>query len=263
MPLRAGVPMPDRRNARESHDDGAHRAREDELARWLQFDPEPEPIPCDAEARRQLARLSIELSGAEETLLARYLGMLFAANERFNLTRIDRTSAWSRHVVDSLSLLAPIDSTEQVETAVDVGSGGGLPALPLAIARPDISWTLVESTVKKARFLDAVAKKLGLANVAVVETRAETLAHGPLRERFDLATSRAVAPLEELVRLSVPFLKIGGLMLAIKGGRAPEEVANAKQALHALHAAVVGEIKTETNTIVVVEKRRKSPAKFP
>jgi len=253
--------MTDELPNRASRPDAA--AREAELAQWLAFDPEPEPIPCDPTARELFARLSIELDPAEERALARYLGMLFLANERFNLTRIDRDSAWTRHVVDSLSLLAPLASLDRVERAIDVGSGGGLPAIPLAIARPDIGFTLLEATGKKARFLEAVSRRLGLRNVAVLHDRAEKAARGPLREQFDVATSRAVGGLADLALWSVPFLRVGGLMLAIKGERAGEEVAAAKQPLYELHAAVVGEIRTETNTIVVVEKQRKTPAKFP
>ncbi len=238
-------------------------AREAELAEWLRFEPEPPAIPCDPDARALLGRLGIEISAEEEQLLARYLGMLFAANERFNLTRIERDSAWSRHVVDSLTLLAPMAEMAQLTHGVDVGSGGGLPAIPLAIARRDIGWTLIEATGKKARFLDAVARKLGLQNVAVVQERAEKAARTSLRESFDVATSRAVGGLSELVVYSIPFLKVGGLMLAIKGERAAEEIAIAKQPLYELHAAVVGEIRTETNTIVAIEKQRKTPSKFP
>ena len=238
-------------------------AREAELNQWLAFDPEPEGIPCDDAARAQLARLGVELSKEEESQLARYLGMLFATNERINLTRIEKESAWTRHVVDSLTLLGPLASLEKVETAIDIGSGGGLPAIPLAVARPDIAFTLLESTGKKARFLEAVAARLGLGNIAVVQGRAETIARGPLREKFDVATSRAVGALDGLAMISIPFLRIGGVMFAIKGERAPEEIAAAKQTLYELHSAVVGEVRTETNTIVAIEKQRKTPAKFP
>ena len=238
-------------------------AREAELSNWLAFDPEPEAIPCDTMAREMLERASIELDAEEERALGRYLGMLFLANERFNLTRIERESAWARHIVDSLSLLGPLASIERVERVIDIGSGGGLPAIPLAIARPDIGFTLLEATGKKVRFLEAVAHRLGLRNVAVIQDRAERAAHGPLREQFDVATSRAVGGLADLALWSVPFLRVGGLMLAIKGERAGEEIVSAKQPLYELHAAVVGELRGQTNTIVVVEKQRKTPAKFP
>jgi 16S rRNA (guanine527-N7)-methyltransferase len=238
-------------------------AREAELAEWLSFEPEPESIPCDPDAREMLARIGVSLSEEEERLLARYLGMLFAANERFNLTRIERASAWSRHVVDSLTLLAPLDAMEGVARGIDIGSGGGLPAIPLAIARPDIAWTLVESTGKKARFLEAVARRLGLANVRVVQERAEKAARTAMRESFDVATSRAVGALGDLALWTVPFLKIGGLMLAIKGERAGEEIVAAKQALYELHAAVIEQLRGDSNTIVVIEKLRKTPSKFP
>lgn len=238
-------------------------AREAELARWLAFDPEPDPIPCDPPAGEALARTGIEIDAAEESRLARYLGMLFVTNERFNLTRIDRESAWLRHVVDSLTLLAPLASIESAANAIDIGSGGGLPAIPLAIARPDIRWTLVEATAKKARFLEAVVARLGLGNVTVLNERAENAARGKMRESFDVATSRAVSGLADLALISVPFLRVGGVMLAIKGERAGEEIQAAKQPLYELHASVVGEIRNESNTIVVVEKNRKTPSKFP
>lgn len=253
----------DERRSRGRADPEALAAREAELSRWLEFSPEPPSIPCDASAREALARMGIEVTAEEEALLARYLGMLFAANERFNLTRIDAESAWSRHIVDSLTLLAPLASLERLESGIDIGSGGGLPGIPLAIARSDIAWTLVESTAKKARFLEAVARRLGLANVSVVQERAEHAARGALRERFDVATSRAVGALDGLARISIPFLRIGGVMLAIKGARAPEEVVAAKQDLYELHSTVVGELRNETNTIIVIEKQRKTPAKFP
>jgi 16S rRNA (guanine527-N7)-methyltransferase len=238
-------------------------AREAELVQWLTFNPEPAAINCDAASRSTLLEMGVELSSSEEELLARYLGMLFATNERFNLTRIDAESAWSRHIVDSLTLLAPLASIEDARAGIDVGSGGGLPGIPLAIARPDIAWTLVESTGKKARFLEGVARKLGLTNVAVLQERAEVAARGASREAFDVATSRAVGALDGLAQISIPLLRVGGLMLAIKGERAPEEVVAAKQTLYELHAAVVGELRTASNTIIVIEKRRKTPAKFP
>jgi len=237
--------------------------REAVLAGWLAFDPEPAPIPCDDAARAQLVRLGIEVLPDEEALLARYLGMLFVTNEKINLTRIDAASAWSRHVIDSLTLLAPLASLEDATRGVDIGSGGGLPAIPLAITRPDIAWTLIESTAKKARFLKAVVRALGLRNVTVVQSRAEAAARTAMRESFDVATSRAVSALSDLALLSIPLLRIGGVMLAIKGERAHEEIAAAKQPLYELHAKVVGELRTETNTVVAIEKERKTPAKFP
>lgn len=237
--------------------------REAELAAWLRFDPEPPAIACDEASRALLERLGIALESGEEAQLGRYLGMLFETNERFNLTRIDAADAWSRHVADSLTLLAPLASIEPVATVVDIGSGGGLPAIPLAIARPEVSFTLVESTAKKARFLEAVAGRLELSNVTVFHGRAEALCRSERRESFDVATSRAVGALAELATVSIPLLRIGGVMLAIKGERAEGEVAEAKQRLYELHAAVAGTVRSELNTIVAIEKLRKSPAKFP
>ena len=97
----------------------------------------------------------------------------------------------------------------------------------------------------------------------MLHERAERAARGPLRETFDVATSRAVGGLGDLALISVPLLRIGGIMLAIKGERASEEIAAAKQVLYELHASVAAEMRGETNTIVAVEKNRKTPAKFP
>ncbi len=237
------------------------RARAQELSEWLQFSPAPEPIARDAATLAQLQAQGIELEERELQLLERYLGLLFATNARFNLTAITREDAWNRHVLDSLSLLAPLDALE-VARAMDLGSGGGLPGIPLAICRSDIEWTLVEATTKKAHFLTAVVEHLGLPNVTVLQARAETTSQNGIGEVLDVVVARAVGAFGPLAQLAVPYLRIGGVLLAIKGDRAAEEVMDAKARLHALHAQVINQIRTPTNTIVVMEKIRKTPAKY-
>jgi 16S rRNA (guanine527-N7)-methyltransferase len=147
---------------------------------------------------------------------------------------------------------------------LDVGSGGGLPALPLAIALPERQFTLLEATGKKARFLSETARALGLDNVSVICERAETFgqqAEG--RARFDAVTSRAVSRLSVLLELTLPFVRVGGLALALKGERAELEIQDAERALKVLGGTVSGVERTSTGTIVRIAKTAPTPAKYP
>ena len=209
--------------------------------------------------------LQIELEPAEIDRLGGFLSLLLEANERFNLTRItDHESAWMRHIGDSLTLL-PLIASARASRVIDIGSGGGLPALPLAITLPDVSFVLVESTGKKATFLQSTAAALGLGNVSVINGRAEEIGRDRdrHREQYDIVTARAVGKLNVLLELTTPLARVGGHVLAIKGERANEEIAEAKPALHALHCHVTNTLRTETGTIVTIEKQRRTPKLYP
>ena len=225
--------------------------------------PAPPPPPPDDFAR-DVEQLGVRLDQRDIELFSRFLALLLHANESINLTAItDPPQAWRRHILDSLTLLPYIISAGARRIA-DVGSGGGLPGVPLAIALPDVQVTLVEATGKKARFLTRAAQELGLGNVKVIAERAETIGRDQAhRERYDLAIARALGPLNVLLELTVPLVKVGGNVLAIKGEKAPAEIAAAKQALHMLHAAVAGSIATPTGTLVIIEKLRTTPRKYP
>jgi len=187
--------------------------------------------------------------------LGDYLALLLAMNERLNLTAIlEETAAWERHILDALTLLphlAPLAATARV---ADLGSGGGVPALPLAIARPDLAFTLIESTQKKCAFLEDAAHALSLTNVTVVAERAETVGKGPLRGTFDAVTARALARLELLVPLAAPLLGPLGKMHFIKGQRADEELAGAAKVLRQKRIRHVETHATPTGRIVLLEK---------
>lgn len=208
--------------------------------------------------------LAIVFEGDEVERLGRFLGLLLEANTRFNLTAIrDPQQAWMRHIFDALTLL-PLVVSAEAERVIDIGSGGGVPGLPLAIVLPGVGFTLVEATGKKAEFLREAAGELGLGNVKVVQERAETLGQDrAYRERFDVVTARAVGRLNVLLELTAPLAAVGGHVLAVKGGKAEEEIVEAKQALHQLHCAVVDRVRTATGTIVVIEKLRKTPRMYP
>ncbi len=126
-------------------------------------------------------------------------------NERVNLTAItDPAEAWTRHILDALTLVPLMADLAEGSAVLDVGSGGGVPGIPMAIARPDLAFTLVEATQKKAAFLTAVSAALGLTNVTVLAERAEVL--GPtMRARFDVVTARAVGRLVALVPTHHPL----------------------------------------------------------
>ncbi len=212
-----------------------------------------------------LALQHIELDSGDQERLAAHLDALLEANERFNLTAVrDPAQAWVRHVADSLSLV-PFVAEAGVRHAVDLGSGGGFPGIPLAIAMPDVRFTLVESVGKKARFLQETIDRLGLANAQVSQARAEDLAafRTGVREQLDAVVCRAVGSLATLVELAVPLLKVDGLLLAIKGEKAPEEIAAAERALHELHAEVAATHRTPTGTIVAVRKLMKTSRLYP
>ncbi len=214
---------------------------------------------------RTLAEQHIELDPGDEDRLAVHLDALLEANERFNLTAVrDPEQAWVRHVADSLSLV-PFVAEAGVREALDLGSGGGFPGIPLAIAMPEVQWTLVESVGKKARFLQETIERLGLANVRVQQARAEDLAafKTGVREQMDAVVCRAVGGLASLVELAVPLLKVDGLLLAIKGEKAPEEIAAATRALRELHAEVAATHRTPTGTVVAVRKLAKTSRLYP
>lgn len=216
----------------------------------------------------QLESLEIQLEADEVERLSSYLAVLLEANKQFNLTAITNPDqAWMRHILDSLTLL-PFVLESKAQQVMDVGSGGGLPGIPLAIAMRQVQFTLLEATGKKAKFLQQTASVLGLKNVHVINDRAENVgrevAQGMThRDRYDVVIARAVGGLSVLLELTIPLARVGGLVLAMKGAKAQEEVSAAKQALHRLHAQVVEIAETPTGRIVIIEKIRPTPRTYP
>jgi len=174
------------------------------------------------------ARGGVNLQNQQREKISRYLELLLAANARMNLTRIvDPKSAEILHVGDALTVLPFLPATSH--RLADVGSGGGVPGIILAIARPDARVTLIEATKKKAEFLKTAIDELGLTNVTVEPIRAEEAGRSELRESFDVAVARAVATLDWLAEWMLPLVKKGGVMLAMKGQKAADELAGARR----------------------------------
>lgn len=163
---------------------------------------------------------------------------------------------WERHV---LNCAVVTDAIPEGATVCDIGSGAGLPGLVLAIRRPDLQVTLVEPLLRRTTFLEEVVAELGLDNVEVVRGRADAL-HG--QRTFDVVTSRAVAALSVLSTWSLPLVRVGGVMLAMKGTSAAEEIEEARATLESLGAGAfevvtVGEELLDIpTTLVRVEARR-------
>jgi len=152
------------------------------------------------------------------------------------VSRSARNELLSRHVPESVALAGLLPSS--TGRLLDIGSGGGFPGIVIAIVRPDLEVHLLEATTKKVAFLREAAAELGLT-VEVHAGRAEDLARGPLASSFDLVTARAVAPLDRLVPLAVPFLRPGGVLFAVKGERWAEELEAALPAVRRARARVV------------------------
>ena len=182
---------------------------------------------------KAIEELHIECDARTAERIARYHAMLADWNTRMNLTGdTDFDTSLDRHYTDCLAPLVNRELFPEGASMIDVGSGAGFPGLPLAIARPDMKVTLLDSLMKRINFLDAVVKELGLANVKLVHSRAEDGGRDiKLREQYDIAVARAVAPLPVLCELLLPFVKVGGRMVCYKGPAADEELqAGAKAA---------------------------------
>ena len=212
-----------------------------------------------------VADLGIVFDEGDLQSLASFVDHLLETNRLFNLTAIkDVQVAWTRHILDSLSLIPSI-STTGAEHVIDVGSGGGLPGIPLAITMPEVIFSLIECTRKKAIFLADATSQLGLDNVTILADRAEDLATegGGIRESADVVTARAVGPLAVLLELTIPLLKVGGIVLAIKGEKAAQEIEASKVALKKLHAEVESSHRTTTGTVLTIRKLATTPKEFP
>ena len=198
--------------------------------------------------------------------LSAYLALLHEKNKVMNLTAITEPRDMAlRHVMDSLALVKL--GLLHPGRLIDVGTGGGTPGIPLAIAMPELFVTLNEPMQKRCDFLRLAAEEL--PNAAVLQGRAEELAKAPLRESFDFATARAVANLRMLCEYCMPYVKVGGYFLPMKAGDIAEELREAKNAIGSLGGVVEG-IKTyevpgegALRSVPVIRKVRPTDAKYP
>ncbi len=215
-----------------------------------------------------LDELDIRLGDAAKNQLKRYYELLVEWNEKMNLTALTEPHDVAlKHFADSLTLFKYTEIKEGA-SVIDVGTGAGFPGLVLKIARPDIRLTLLDSLNKRLSFLDTVCDELGLDGVVTVHSRAEDGSRTELRDSFDHAVARAVAPLNVLSEYCMPYVKVGGSFLAMKGKTAQEELAQAENAITRLGGQVSDKFffslgDAGERGIIVINKVAPTPKEFP
>lgn len=220
----------------------------------------------------ELANYGFKLSSKQKEQFATYYNKLIEFNKKVNLTRItDKNEVYLKHFFDSITpLLEFSDLFKGEKSLCDVGAGAGFPSLPIKILCPDLSITIVDSLGKRLKFLDELVSDLSLDKVTLVHSRAEDAGQNKnLREKFDLVTGRAVARMSVLSEYCLPLAKIDGYLVALKGPKAQDELAEAKNAIEVLGGSVK-EVKELTlpdtddeRTLIVVKKVKATPKKYP
>lgn len=194
---------------------------------------------------------------------------LIETNKVMNLTAItEPREVCIRHFADSLSLLSSYDFSGK--RVIDVGCGAGFPGLPLRLAKSDISLTLLDSLAKRINFLTGVCDKIGISDVELLHARAEeqALIDG-YREGYDIAVSRAVADLSMLSEMCLPYVKVGGVMLAMKASDCEEEINRAKNAIKTLGGKIEKKFDytlfdtDRVNSVLIIRKVAETPKKYP
>ena len=216
-------------------------------------------------------KLGLHLSPRQLEQFHLYYQELIDWNQRVNLTAItDYEEVQIKHFLDSLTVTLAWPPRNTDLRLIDIGTGAGMPGLPLKILFPEIRLVLLEATAKKAAFLRHLKDKLGLDNVEVVVSRAEEVAYlAQYREKFDLVLSRGVAPLPTLVELTLPFCTIGGSFIAQKKGDTRLEIKQANKAIRLL-GGKLREVKevgleefTDQRQLIIIDKVSPTPQLYP
>ena len=220
-------------------------------------------------------RKALEVMGApadDETVnkYQQYMDGVLDWNEKVNLTNItDPEEFIIKHFIDSI-ICVDYPEFEEARKVIDVGTGGGFPGVPLAIAAPDKEFVLMDSLNKRLKIIDELCGQIGIGNVTTVHARAEELAKNKAhREQYDLCVSRAVANMAVLAEYCLPFIKVGGCLMAYKGPDADREVEEARKALFLLGGQVEeireGNLKEFgiDHKVVIIKKVKNTPSKFP
>ena len=217
-----------------------------------------------------LAEQNLPLSDQQKKQFERYFELLVEWNEKINLTAItDKEEVYLKHFYDSIApILQGLIPNETIKL-LDIGAGAGFPSLPMKILYPQLDVTIIDSLNKRINFLQLLAQELDLDGVHFYHGRAEDLAQDKnFRAQYDFVTARAVARMQVLSELTIPYLKVGGKLLALKASNAPEELLEAKNALNLLFSKVEDNLSYDLPNgdpryITVVEKKKETPNKYP
>jgi 16S rRNA (guanine527-N7)-methyltransferase len=212
---------------------------------------------------------SVILSNEQTDKFSQYARLLVEWNEKINLTAItDPEGIVIKHFLDSLSIAEFIP--DETKTLIDVGTGAGFPGIPLKIIRENLKVTLLDSLEKRVKFLNEICNNLKLKDIFSVHGRAEDFGvNKNYRERFDSVTARAVANLPVLLEYCLPFVKIGGMFIAMKGPDGKEELKESQKALDILGGEVMdAKIFTLPNSdieryVILIKKCRHTPTNYP
>ena len=216
----------------------------------------------------QSKMLDIELTDEQIEKLYKYMNLLLEWNEKINLTAItDEDEIIQKHFIDSFTVSKYVKNSQ---TVVDVGTGAGLPGIPLKIIRDDIDIILLDSLNKRINFLQIVIEELNLKNIRAIHSRVEEVGKNlKYRESFDISVSRAVANLSTLTEYLLPLIKVDGISICMKGSNISEEIQNSKKAINVLGGNIrnIDEFCLPNSdikrNIIIIEKKTKTPSKFP
>lgn len=216
----------------------------------------------------QCKNLNIYITESQLEQFYLYMKILQKWNENINLTAIlEDGDILQKHFIDSLTILPYINNEDNI---IDVGTGAGFPGIPIKIVKEDIKVTLLDSLNKRVKFLQEVIDNLALSNIDTIHNRAEDAGRNlDLREKFDIAVSRAVAPLNVLVEYLMPLVKKGGQCICMKGNNIEEELANSKKAIHILGGKLekIDELYLPQSdikrNIVIIRKIEDTSSKYP
>ena len=218
----------------------------------------------------RLADLGYPLTEHQKKQYERYFELLVEWNEKINLTAItEKDEVYLKHFYDSIAPILQGLIENQPIRLLDIGAGAGFPSLPMKILFPELDVTIIDSLNKRINFLHLLAEELGLNGVHFYHGRAEDFAQDTaFRAQFDIVTARAVARMQVLSELTIPYLKVGGRLLALKASNAPEELEEAKNALNLLFSKVEDNLQYalpngDPRYITIVEKKKETPNKYP